>query len=80
MEGRQEEYLANRVPRPIAHIAEVEENLTDVEEVTIIPDDTSLNNEFAAMSFTVSQPQMIFFFPLMLYHLSLRYYLKNPLP
>lgn len=50
MEGRREEYLASRVPKPIAHIAEVEESHTDVEDVTIITDDNNLNTEFAAMS------------------------------
>ena len=52
MEGRREEYLASRVPKPIAHIAEVEESHADVEEVTIITDDNNLNTEFAAMSLT----------------------------
>ena len=30
MEDHREEYLASGLPRPIAHIAEVEENLTEV--------------------------------------------------
>ena len=50
MEGRREEYLASRIPKPIAHIAEVEENFVDNEEITILADEPSLNTEFAAMS------------------------------
>ena len=54
MEGRREEYLANRVPKPIAHIAEVEENQTDIEESTSNAEEDTLNNEFAAMSLGVN--------------------------
>jgi hypothetical protein len=50
MEGRREEYLASRMPKPIAHIAEVEENQTDVEEGTTAVEDNVLINEFAALS------------------------------
>ena len=50
MEGRREEYLASRVPKPIAHIAEVEKNQTDIEK----SDEDTLNNELAAMSLGVS--------------------------
>ena len=53
MEGRREEYLANRVPKPIAHIAEIEENQPDAEENTCNTDENTLNNEFAAMSLDV---------------------------
>ena len=51
MEGRQEEYLASRPPKPIAHIGEIEENPIDAEEGTqaIVIEDNALNNEFAAM-------------------------------
>ena len=49
MEGRREEYLASRAPRPIAHIAEIEENSADVDEGTVIVED-ALSNEFAALS------------------------------
>ena len=44
MEGWQEEHLASRIPKLIAHIVEVEEQ-TDVEEGTIIVDENALNNE-----------------------------------
>ena len=54
MEGRRDEYLASRAPKPIAHIAEVEENPIDVDEGTIIIEDATLNNEFAAMSLGTS--------------------------
>ena len=56
MEGRREEYLASRVPKPIAHIAEVEENQPDIEEPenTFTIEEDTLNNEFAAMSFGAS--------------------------
>src|SRR5271168_3334633 len=54
MEGCREEYLASRVPRPVAHIAEVEENQPDVEEIMTVVEDNSLSNEFAALSFTNS--------------------------
>ena len=54
MEGRRDEYLANRVPKPIAHIAEVEENQPDIEESTGNEEEDTLNNEFAAMSLGVS--------------------------
>ena len=50
MEGRREEYLANRIPKPIAHVAEVEDNQTDVEENHCIVEEHTLSNEFAAMS------------------------------
>ena len=54
MEGRREEYLASRVPKPIAHIAEVEETATDVENGIITAEESSLNIEFAAMSLASS--------------------------
>lgn len=53
MEGRREEYLASRGPKPIAHIAEVEENQLDTEESTFTVEEDTLNNEFAAMSLGV---------------------------
>ena len=54
MEGRREEYLASRVPKPIAHIAEVKETQTEVEDnTTFNADEDTLNNEFAAMSLGV---------------------------
>ena len=53
MEGQREEYLANRVPKLIAHIAEVEENQTDIEESICNAEENILNNEFAAMSLGV---------------------------
>ena len=53
MEGRREEYLANRLPRPIAHIAEVEESLIDTEDDMAIVEENALNIEFAAMSLNV---------------------------
>ena len=62
MEGRREEYLASRVPKPIAHIAEVlenEDNQIDVEEGTVVVEDNTLHNEFAAMS--LSAPNDIHF-------------------
>src|SRR6202522_627807 len=54
MEGRREEYLANRVPRPIAHIAEIEETLPDSEESNVIINESTLNDEFAALSINTS--------------------------
>ena len=54
MEGRREEYLASRPPRPIAHIAEIEDNTVDVEEDTVVVEENALNNEFAAMSLNVT--------------------------
>jgi hypothetical protein len=54
MEGRREEYLASRFPKPIAHIAEVEENQTDVEESTVTVEENTLNIEFAAISLGTS--------------------------
>jgi hypothetical protein len=57
MEGRREEFLANRPVKPIAHITEVEEVAvqSEVEEVSsVIIEDNSLNNEFAAMSLSSS--------------------------
>ena len=50
MEGRRDEYMANRVPKPIAHVAEVEEHQTEVEEDNNVVEEDALNNEFAAMS------------------------------
>ena len=51
MEGRQEEYLASRAPKPIAHIAEIEDNPTEAEDdPNITAEDSTLNVEFAAMS------------------------------
>ena len=54
MEGQREEYLASRVPKTIAHIAEVEENQPDTEEDTLTIEENTLNNEFAAMSLGTS--------------------------
>ena len=54
MEGQREEYLANRIPKPIAHIAEIEENHTEAEENTCNIEENTLNNEFSAMSLDVS--------------------------
>lgn len=56
MEGRREEYLANRTPKPIAHIAEVEESLIEVKEsiVTQVVEDNSLSTEFVALSLKTS--------------------------
>jgi hypothetical protein len=54
MEGRREEYLASRVPRPIVHIAEIEENQTDVEENVPIVEDNPLSIEFTALSLTTT--------------------------
>jgi hypothetical protein len=50
MEGRREEYLASRQQKPIAHIAEIEENQTDIEENTVVVEENTLINEFAAVS------------------------------
>ena len=51
MEGRRDEYLASRAPKPIAHIAEVEDNPIETEEdITTTAEDPTLNIEFAAMS------------------------------
>lgn len=56
MEGRREEYLANRSAKPVAHIAEVEDTVpqNEADEMPHIADDSSLNNEFAAMSLSTS--------------------------
>ena len=54
MEGRREKYLANRFPKPIAHIAEVKNNQTDIEENPCIIEETTISNEFAAMSLGTS--------------------------
>src|ERR1700678_2703938 len=54
MEGRREEYLANRVSRPIAHIAEIEETLPDSEESNVNINESTLNDEFAALSISTS--------------------------
>ena len=54
MEGRRDEYLANRISRPITHIAEVEENQSEGEEGTATAEDATLNNEFAALSLNTS--------------------------
>ena len=54
MEGRREEYLASRVPKPIAHIAEVEVNQPDNDQCTLTVEDDNISNEFAAMSLGVS--------------------------
>jgi hypothetical protein len=56
MEGRREEYLANRPPRAIAHIAEVEEIQPDSEEGI---EEATLTTEFAAL--TLTTPNDIFF-------------------
>ena len=50
MEGRQDEYLASRAPKPIAHITEIEEQQLESEENVTIADEDTLNNEFAALS------------------------------
>src|SRR6202522_3275888 len=50
MEGRREEFLASRAPRPVAHIAEVEETIPDGEEGAVVVDESTLNTEFAALS------------------------------
>ena len=54
MEGRREEYLANRFPKPLAHIAEVDETQTGNDEVITEVEDTSLSTEFAALSLATS--------------------------
>jgi hypothetical protein len=59
MEGRRDEYLANRPPRAIAHIAEVEENQHEVEEGIVQIEEATLNNEFTAL--TLTTPNDIFF-------------------
>ena len=53
MEGRRDEYLATRIPKPIAHITEVEESQLDSEE-GIIVEETTLTTEFAAMSLSTT--------------------------
>ena len=53
MEGRQEEYLASRVPKPIAHIAEVEDVQIEVEESMVV-EDNILSTEFTALSLNSS--------------------------
>ena len=54
MEGQREEYLASRIPKLIAHIAEINENHTDVEESPINAEENTLNNEFAALLLDIS--------------------------
>ena len=53
MEGRREEYLANRAPK-VAHIAEVEEHQVDNDESVTPTEDHTITTEFAAMSLTSS--------------------------
>lgn len=48
MEGWRDEYLANRIPKPITHIAEVDDSQLDSEEGIV--EDTTLTTEFAAMT------------------------------
>ena len=54
MEGRRDEYLANRLPRPLAHIAEAEENHAGNDEGIPDTEDNPLSTEFAAMSLNTS--------------------------
>ena len=54
MEGRREEYLASRLSKPLAHIAEVEEFHTGTDEGVNDNEDNPLSTEFAAMSLTTS--------------------------
>ena len=53
MEGRREEYLASRLPKPIAHIAEVEDNQADNEESVVTVEENTFINEFAALSLNI---------------------------
>jgi hypothetical protein len=52
MEGRRDEYLANRVSRPVAHIAEIE-GMVEVDESTVVTMEDAFINEFAAMSLKI---------------------------
>jgi hypothetical protein len=52
MEGRREEYLASKVSRPVAHIAEIE-GLVEVDESTGVSTEDAFINEFAAMSLNI---------------------------
>ena len=52
MEGRRDEYLASRVSRPLAHIAEVEDTQASNDEVIPDTEDAPFSTEFAAMSLT----------------------------
>ena len=54
MEGRCDEYLASRAPKPIAHITEVEEQQIESKENVAIPDEETLNNKFIALSLGTS--------------------------
>src|ERR1700678_1685216 len=54
MEGRREEYLASRLSKPMAHIAEVEGVPTDTGENITTVEDNPLSNEFAALSLNTS--------------------------
>jgi hypothetical protein len=54
MEGRRDEYLASCFPKPLAHIAEVEEIHTGNDEGFIENEDNPLSTEFAALSLTTS--------------------------
>lgn len=53
MEGKREEYLVSRPPKPISHLADVKEIL-EVEAVTKPVEELLLNDEFAAMSLHLS--------------------------
>ena len=54
MEGRRDEYMANRFPRPLANLAEVEENHAGNEECVPDTEDNLFSNEFAALSLNIS--------------------------
>ena len=54
MEGRQDEYLASRAPKPIAHITEIEEQQLESEENVTVHDEDTFNNEFTALSLGTS--------------------------
>ena len=54
MEGRRDEYLANRLPRPLVHVAEVEENHAGNDEGIPDTEDNPFSTEFAAMSLNTS--------------------------
>jgi hypothetical protein len=53
MEGKREEYLANRPPKPVAHLTDVEE-IPETEADTKPIEEIVLNDEFAAMSLHLS--------------------------
>ena len=54
MGSRRDKYLASRAPKPIAHIAEIEEQQLESEENVTVHDEDTLNNEFAALSLGTS--------------------------